>query len=320
MTASPRNHEPQGGQRIRIALIGVGKIARDQHAPALRNDARFQIVATVSHEGSLPGIPEFRDLDSLLRASIEVDAVSICTPPLHRCSIAGSALAAGLHVMLEKPPGIAPGDVEKLARTARVARRALFTSWHSREAACVGIARDWLAPRQIRSVRTTWKEDIRVWHPGQHWILESEGFGVFDPGINALSILTHILPKPFTMRDAALAFPSNRGAPIAAQLDLVYGDGVPAPATFDFLYTGEPQWDIEVATDAGTLRLREGGRLLEIDGAAQQVGANQEYPRLYSRFAELIAVNECDVDLAPLHLVFDALALGRRTDTAAFEF
>jgi predicted dehydrogenase len=318
--AAARNHGIHAGQPIRIALIGVGKIARDQHAPALRKDERFQIAATVSHEGSLPGIPGFKDLDSLLRASIEVDAVSICTPPLHRCSIAADALRSGLHVMLEKPPGIVPGDVEKLARAAYVARRTLFASWHSREAACVAVAREWLGTRQIRSVRTTWKEDIRVWHPGQHWILESEGFGVFDPGINALSILTHILPQPFTMRDATLSFPSNRGAPIAAELDLVYADTVPAPATFDFLYAGEPQWDIEVATDAGTLTLREGGRSLEIDGAPQQVGDNQEYPRLYSRFAGLIAANECEVDLAPLHIVFEALALGRRIDTAAFEF
>ena len=52
---------------------------------------------------------------------------------------------------------------------------------------------DWLAGRTIRRVECTWKEDVRVWHPGQAWIWEP-GIGVFDPGINALSVLTRILP------------------------------------------------------------------------------------------------------------------------------
>ena len=44
------------------------------------------------------------------------------------------------------------------------------------------------------SGRIIWKEDVHHWHPGQRWIWEPGGFGVFDPGINALSVLTEILP------------------------------------------------------------------------------------------------------------------------------
>jgi D-galactose 1-dehydrogenase len=43
-------------------------------------------------------------------------------------------------------------------------------------------------------VNVIWREDVRVWHPGQDWIWQPGGLGVFDPGINALSIITHILP------------------------------------------------------------------------------------------------------------------------------
>jgi D-galactose 1-dehydrogenase/L-arabinose 1- dehydrogenase len=44
-------------------------------------------------------------------------------------------------------------------------------------------------------VQLIWREDVRVWHPGQDWLLAAGGFGVFDPAINALSILTRVLPE-----------------------------------------------------------------------------------------------------------------------------
>ena len=45
--------------------------------------------------------------------------------------------------------------------------------------------------RTIRTLTVAWKEDVRIWHPGQAWIWKAGGLGVFDPGINALSIYEH---------------------------------------------------------------------------------------------------------------------------------
>ncbi|TIP51034.1 MAG: gfo/Idh/MocA family oxidoreductase, partial [Mesorhizobium sp.] len=70
-------------------------------------------------------------------------------------------------------------------------------SWHSRYAPAVEAARDFLGSTTIRSAAINWKEDVRRWHPNQDWIWAPGGFGVFDPGINALSIATHILPTMF---------------------------------------------------------------------------------------------------------------------------
>ena len=92
--------------------------------------------------------------------------------------------------MLEKPPGATLSEVQALVELAERQNVALFASWHSREAAAVESARHWLGSRHLRKVRVSWKEDVRVWHPGQTWIWKAGGFGVFDPGINALSILT----------------------------------------------------------------------------------------------------------------------------------
>jgi D-galactose 1-dehydrogenase len=57
-------------------------------------------------------------------------------------------------------------------------------------------AKAWLAgKRQVARGRITWREDVRKWHPGQDWVFEPGGMGVFDPGINALSILTISCPS-----------------------------------------------------------------------------------------------------------------------------
>ncbi len=302
-------------QPIRLALIGIGKIARDQHLPAIAADAGFDLVAAVSRNASVEGVTHFRDLDALIASGVEVDAVSLCTPPQGRHIIAAAALAAGWHVMLEKPPGVTPADVRGLVPGDRT----LFTSWHSREAAGVAPARAWLAQKHIRSARIDWREDIRRWHPGQDWILEAAGMGVFDPGINALSILTEILPGPVRVTAARLAVPVNRTAPIAASLVLACGAAAIA-AEFDFLQQGPQSWDIVVETDEGQLALHDGGARLVIDGVAQALVDSGEYPGLYRRFAELIAAGQSDCDLAPLDLVAEALARGETVTAPSFDF
>ncbi|WP_218780116.1 hypothetical protein, partial [Cellulomonas iranensis] len=108
--------------------------------------------------------------------------------------------------------------MQALTRFAEKQGVTLYATWHSREAAAVEPARKFLKGAVITSVAVSWKEDVRHWHPGQQWIWEPGGLGVFDPGINALSIVTHILPERFFLTKSDLYFPENRAAPIAANL------------------------------------------------------------------------------------------------------
>jgi D-galactose 1-dehydrogenase len=174
---------------IRIAIVGMGKIARDQHVPAIRGNNAFGLAATVSpHDEGLDGTPHFASLDDLLNSGPAVDAVALCTPPQVRHDLAALALGRGVHVFLEKPPGATLSEVAALHAQADKVGATLFAAWHSCFAAGVAPARAWLAERRIEKVSIIWREDVRVWHPGQAWIWEPGGLGVFDPGINALSI------------------------------------------------------------------------------------------------------------------------------------
>ena len=163
-----------------------------------------------------------------------------------------------------------------------------------------------------------WRENVREWHPGQSWIWEPGGLGVFDPGINALSILTRILPEAIVLTEATLDVPANCATPIAAELMGRVGESGRFRAELDFLQEGRQTWSIDVVTDVGTLSLAQGGAALEISGSSQNIGPSREYPSIYRRFAALVRAGECEVDAAPLALAADAFLIGRQRMVADF--
>lgn len=141
---------------------------------------------------------------------------------------------------------------------------------------------------------------------------------MFDPGINALSIATAILPDPVFVESAVLDVPAGRQSPLAANLRMRSGIA-PIVAEFDFLHEGSQQWDIVVDTDSGQLRLSDGGRVLETCGSTAE-GQDHEYARLYLRFATLIDGRRSEVDIAPLRLVADAFSLASRQEAPEFNW
>jgi predicted dehydrogenase len=306
--------------RIKLGLVGVGKIARDQHLPVLANFPAFELLATASRNASVEGVRAYRNLADMLEAEPDIEAVSLCTPPGPRDDDARLALDRGLHVLLEKPPGVTPGAVRDLAERAR--KSVLVASWHSRHAPAVETARAWLDGRRLIRGEINWREDIRVWHPGQDWILDAGGMGVFDPGSNALSFLTSLVPERISVERADLGIPANRQSPLTARLALKTGRGAPISATFDFLQTGAQTWDICLVSDAGELILHEGGARLAINGVEQAIASepHHEYKGVYANFAACVRGAIPDCDLRPLEIVADAFMLGRRTALAAFSY
>jgi len=304
--------------KTKIAIVGLGKIARDQHIPSLLLSDAFELIAVASPHHQLDGMPSFGDLPALLHAVPEVEAGALCTTPQVRYELARYALEHGRHVLLEKPPGVTVSEVLALVDLAKQHGVGLFASWHSRHARAVEPARIWLAGRKILGATITWKEDVRVWHPGQPWIWQAGGLGVFDPGINALSILTRIIPGALALKRAELSYPRNCETPIAARLLLTDSRGAAAQVELDFRQTGRQIWDIEVDTDAGRLHLSSGGAVMAVNGLAVETVESSEYAGLYAHFATLVRGRAIDVDSAPLQLVADAFLCGRRVEVEPF--
>jgi len=307
----------------KIALAGIGKIARDQHVPAIMAAPDWALAATVSRHGSVDGVQAFDDFDAMLKARPDIKTVSLCMPPVPRFDYAKTAIQAGRHVMLEKPPGATLSECHALEELAREAGVSIYATWHSREAAMVAAAKSWLAGKRLKSLVVTWKEDVRKWHPGQTWIWQAGGLGVFDPGINALSIVTEILADPIHVTSSELLIPENCETPIAANMTFAHPHGAKVSAELDFRKEGDQFWNIAIETDQGNLVLSEGGATLTIDGETQ-TAANDgnalqgEYPRLYANMAALVREGGIDMDLSPMAHVADAFLLGKRVTVEPF--
>jgi D-galactose 1-dehydrogenase len=305
-------------------VIGVGKIAIDQHLPALAKSGDFRLVGFVSQRGvSIGGVPSFKTAADLYAAIPEVEAVTVCTPPHVRHTIARQALAAGKHVMLEKPLAATVSEANDLVSAARAADRVIFSTWHSQYNAAVDEAKRRLAGSRLKKLHIEWREDVRHWHPGQDWIWEAGNFGVFDPGVNALSILTKITPGAMFVKSARLEYPENRDTPIAATLAFACNAAdadAPLSAEFDWREEGDPTWNIDIETDRETLRLAQGGSQLLVNGDSLVEAPDAEYEGLYAHFAELVSRGQIWMDGAPFHLVADSFLIGSRHVVAPFHW
>lgn len=296
---------------IKIAIIGFGKIAADQHVPSIRGNPRFELVASSSRSGQGVG-RTFTDWREMIRSIEALEAVAITTPPGPRYQIARECVLAGLHCLLEKPPTAGLAEIADLACLADAQPVTLFTTWHAQHHSTVESAARALAGKRIASMAIHWHEDVHKWHPGQSWIWEPGGFGVFDPGINAFSIATKIFPGGLFVESAELSVPKGAHTPIAA--DIRFFSPVaerPLTASLDWRRTEGEEWTIAVETTDGLkLRLEDGGSKLFLHGEQQVDEGLGEYPDIYRTFVDLIDARHSLVDVAPLRLVADSLLLG----------
>lgn len=304
---------------LRLGIVGYGKIARDEHVPAIALTEGLELAAIATPEGAEAAVPVYPDLAAMLAGSPDLDAVILCQPPSARFAAARMALAAGKHVFLEKPPGIGLSEVRMLRDMAAARGLTLFAGWHSRWSAPVADLKAWCAANPIEAASIIWKEDVRRWHPGQDWIWQPGGFGVLDPGINALSILTEVMPQPFRVTSARFEIPAGRAAPIAAQMILESQNGARIDVAFDWRQTGPQIWQIDFACRAGRRRFAQGGDDAASLAASEESALAAEYRAMYRHFRTLVAERACDVDTGPLEIIADAFLCGQVVTVAPFE-
>jgi len=243
-----------------------------------------------------------------------VDCVALCTPPAVRLAMAREAMDYGWHLLIEKPPTPTVGELIAMEAYAKKKKRVLYATWHSRYNKSVDMAKAKLKGKHVDFLRVVWKEDVHKWHPGQAWIWQPGGFGVFDPGINALSIVTKILPEPVFVDSATIEVPANATTPIGADIRFKRGDGASADfsAIFDWRQKANEIWEIEVGTRDGLkLHLKNGGSVLEVDGKTAHKEMLHEYEDIYAKFARLLKARKSEVDPSPLQLVSDCFMLGK---------
>jgi myo-inositol 2-dehydrogenase/D-chiro-inositol 1-dehydrogenase len=110
---------------IRLGIIGAGRVTTDHHLPALRRLPHIQAAALADVDAARLqqiadrfGIPSrYTDPQALL-ADPTLQAVAICTPPPTHAGLALAALAAGKHVLIEKPLALRLRECDQLQARA----------------------------------------------------------------------------------------------------------------------------------------------------------------------------------------------------------
>ena len=118
---------------LRIGLIGCGGIAA-AHLEAYQQCENAEVVAVADIRpeaaqslAAAAGAASYADYGQMLAAE-KLDGVSILTPPGPHRAIAEAALAAGAHVLCEKPMAGTAADGRAMAEAARAADRLLLVA------------------------------------------------------------------------------------------------------------------------------------------------------------------------------------------------
>jgi predicted dehydrogenase len=131
-------------RKLRVGVIGVGGIGRDQHLPAWASvpfveltaaaDLNEAVLQRSADQFSVPHrFTDWRDL-----VQHDLDIIDVCTPNQTHLPITLAALRAGKHVLCEKPLATSATDVRKLSKAARTAGRLVMAAQNFRfEAASV---------------------------------------------------------------------------------------------------------------------------------------------------------------------------------------
>jgi UDP-N-acetylglucosamine 3-dehydrogenase len=125
-------------EKLRVAIIGLGQIARLGHVPGYRK-AGAEIVAgcdvRAEHAKQFCetfGIPRvYADWKEMLAAG-GFDAVSICTPSVHHGAMAAESARRGYHVLVEKPMATSLAECDRMIDAARESRVLLMVSHNQR--------------------------------------------------------------------------------------------------------------------------------------------------------------------------------------------
>ena len=96
---------------IRTAVVGFGVSGKVFHAPLISADPDFSLDAIVTGNSEraseaarlYPHAKIFSTVDKLFASADDFDLVVVCTPPSTHVGLASTALALGLHLVVDKP-------------------------------------------------------------------------------------------------------------------------------------------------------------------------------------------------------------------------
>ena len=171
----------------RVGVVG-SRWGGEMHVPALRAQGRFEVVAIASprHASEVARqrrVPHaFDSIDAML-AGVDLDVVTIASPPFAHADQLHAALAAGKHVLCEKPLALDVAQAQAMRDAASRAHRVVAIAHELRFLPCVIAMRELIANGHLGALReievTSFTSALRATsdRPPSWWFDRARGGG-----------------------------------------------------------------------------------------------------------------------------------------------
>jgi predicted dehydrogenase len=316
---------------IRVGVVGAGAIAQLAHLPLLSKLRGAQLVALCDNDRPKAraladrfDIPDvFTDIEDLLEFD-ELDAVVVATPNhLHEPHVL-AALAAGVHVLCERPLSLTARGVERILAAGNRAERKVFVANNHRFRSDVQALDRFLRGGELGKL-TGIRAGVyqpRIRHEG--WRArraEAGGGAFFDQGLPMVDLAMWLADYPAPVRVwAHMDRPRGTAVEESALVTLECDSGVAFTFDISWAYVGyEERWWFETLSSRGSARLAPLRVVKELNGkptdvspggaAARESSFNQSYRAELAHFLSVIRDEtpyEAPTDQLVLHKVIEA--------------
>lgn len=257
---------------LRVGVVGCGLIGRKRIDALAPRDTVVGLHDVVAEQATALaadcGAPACATLEELLGLAPDVVVVAVTHDQL--AATTERALAAGAHVLVEKPAGLGAAQVERVQAAARVAQRRVKVGFNHRFHE--GLAR---AAAEIHSGAHGPLMHLRgrYGHGGRpgydrEWRADprrSGGGELIDQGMHLLD-LTHWFAGPLPLHSALLRT-QFWDMPVEDNAALVLGDGASRDAPWAMLHVTWTEWKNTFSIEAYCRTAK-----LQIDGLARSYG------------------------------------------------
>ena len=202
--------------KLRVGIVGAGGIARGAHIGAWKRIEQVEVlaVADIIPERARKmarehGIPHALNDHRKLLDIEEIDAVDVCTPNRAHTPIVLNSLAAGKHVLCEKPLAVTPKEIVSMIKAAKRARRTLAAIQNQRFRAISQAIKRWIDAGRLGTpyYARAWAIRRNLCPPSIGFISKrrSGGGPCMDIGVHCLDLAMWLMdfPKPISVTGAA---------------------------------------------------------------------------------------------------------------------
>lgn len=218
---------------LRVALVGCGAVAEYYHLPALLACPDVEVVALVD-----PSVERARALAQRANAPYtfsnhgelvgRVDLAVVAVPNALHEAVAYDLLAAGVHVLVEKPMGRTTAECDRMIAAAAARRVVLAVGHDFRFFPIARFAKDWFAAAPLGPIR---RVDVRQ-SAGNRWpsvlpdvLSRNAGGGALITfGIHLVDLLCWWLGE---LRVVAYRDDAMGGVEAEAECEFALADGAP---------------------------------------------------------------------------------------------